>query len=197
MRRQCRLAAATIVALFCAALVPRSAGAQSAGPTLGMRGVGAVTIFGGYAAVEQGFSGAEVGLNVDLGHFGPRRIRLAAEGSFLRTFKNNVTVVLEDSTYRDVFYDLSGHVDLVFYARDPESRVAPFANTGIGVHVLTSSFGSPVIDRKFNTNNFGLRMGAGSRFRIGSSAAVTVDFQVILSREVSRGVSRLGLARMF
>lgn len=170
------------VALLLAATSSVAAGQAS---SLGLRGIGAVGLGGAVSNIERNATGLEVAASVDLGHFASRRVRPGASIAFLRTLPRSEYVTQEDATYRDVFYDLSGHVTLTVLARDPEKRLVPYASVGAGVHALTSSYGSIPIDIRYNTNVFGLRTGAGFRLR-GRSRAVSLEGTAILARNVSR-----------
>ncbi|MCC6316694.1 MAG: hypothetical protein IT361_03295 [Gemmatimonadaceae bacterium] len=162
-----------------------------------MRGIGALGVHGGYARVEQGVDAAEATVSLDLGHFASSRVRLAAEASFLRAFPHREYVEADDTTYRDVFYDLSGHVDLHLLLRSPARRVVPYLSFGVGIHALTSSFGSIPIDLRYNTNVFGLRAGSGVRFRTGARNAIVLEGAASLSKAVSRSSVRLGVEWLF
>jgi hypothetical protein len=72
----------------------------------------------------------------------------------LRSFPKTELILPENQRYRDDFRDLSGTLSLAFHATAPTARVSPYVATGLGVHVLSSSFGSLAIDRD-NTNNPG------------------------------------------
>jgi hypothetical protein len=180
---------------------PSSVAAQSPtpGPTLGIRGIGAFGVHAAFARVERGAEALEASATLDLGHFASNRVRLAADASFLRSLSHTEFIVADDSSYRDVFYDLSGHVTLGLLLRDPARTVVPYVGFGAGVHVLTSSFGSIPIDRRYNTNVFGLRSAAGVRFRVGRSGrqALVAEGQAILARHVSRGTARVGVEWLF
>ncbi|MGQ0646603.1 MAG: hypothetical protein ACT4P7_03470 [Gemmatimonadaceae bacterium] len=144
--------------------------------------------------MERGAEALEAGGTLDLGHFSSRRMRLAADVAFLRTLPYTEFVVQDDMTYRDVFYDLNGHVVLGLLARDPVHRVVPYVSFGVGVHILTSSFGSIPIDARYNTNNFGLKAAGGLRIRTGSSGrlAMLLEGSATLARDVSRRTIRAG-----
>ncbi|MBL8961718.1 MAG: hypothetical protein JNJ98_17795 [Gemmatimonadetes bacterium] len=175
-------------AVAAVALVAQVAWAQAATaqePALGLRGIGAFGLTAGASSIERNATGIELGATLDLGHFRSRRVRPGAAVSFLRSLPRSEYVPQEDATYRDVFYDLSGHVTLTVLARDPVHAVVPYASVGAGVHALTSSYGSIPIDIRYNTNVLGLRMGAGLRFR-GRARALSLESTAILARNVSR-----------
>jgi hypothetical protein len=176
-------AVAAALVHLAAAVWARPAAAQE--PALGLRGIGAVGLGATASAIERDATGLELGVSVDLGHFRSRRVRPGATLAFLRSLPRSEYVAQDDATYRDVFYDLSGHVTLTVLARDPGRRVIPYASLGAGVHALTSSYGSTPIDIRYNTNVFGLRVGTGLRFR-GRARALSVETTAVLARNVSR-----------
>lgn len=167
-------------------------------PTLGIRGIGALGAHVGYARVDRGVDAAEATATLDLGHFSSSRVRLSAQAAFLRAFPHREFVVAEDTTYRDVFYDLSGHVDLQFLVRDPARVAVPYLSFGVGVHALTSSFGSPPVDLRYNTNVFGLKAATGLRLRMrGGRHALVLEGAALLSKAVSRSSIRIGTEWLF
>ncbi|MBC7897744.1 MAG: hypothetical protein H7066_20160 [Cytophagaceae bacterium] len=163
-----------------------------------MRGIGALGLHVGYARVDRGVDAAEASATLDLGHFSSSRVRLSAEAAFLRAFPHREFVVAEDTTYRDVFYDLSGHIDLQLLMRDPAKTAVPYLSFGVGVHALTSSFGAPPIDLRYNTNVFGLKAATGLRIRLrGGRTALVVEGAALLSKAVSRSRVRIGTEWLF
>ena len=149
--------------------------------------------------MERGLDAGELSGTLDLGHFSSRRVRLRADVSFLRTGRFRAYVAADDTTYRNVFYDLSGMLNLAFALRDPTHRVVPFVSFGTGIHVLTSSFGSIPIDLRYNTNVFGLQAASGVRIRAGHTGrrAVVIEGGATLAKEVSRASVRLGTEWLF
>jgi outer membrane protein W len=195
-RHSTRLFATTLLFLASASV----SGAQdSSEAAFGVRAIGAVGIYAGRAFIERDIEAHEIGGRMDIGHFRADRIRVHTDIAFLRTQTHEEFVPTEDTTYRDVFYDLSGHVTIQWFLSRPSHRLAPYASTGVGVHVLTSSFNSIVLDQRYNTNNFGLRAAAGVRVRLGSGRrrAVFVEYASTLARNVSRGSVHLGLEALF
>lgn len=175
-----------------------SAGAQEAGGgAFGIRAIGAAGVHFGAAALERNAEAFEIGGRLDVGHFPVRRIRLVADVAFLRTRTYEERVEDEDTTYRDVFYDLSGHVIVQWFATDPSRLLSPYVSTAVGVHALTSNFGSTVLDQRYNTNNFGLRGAAGARLRLGGRRAVFVEYAGTLARNVTRNSVHVGLEALF
>ncbi len=183
-----------VVAALLLGLIPHPARSQE--PALGLRAIGAASLSLAVGRVDRGATGIEGGAALDLGHFASRRIRVGVSAAFLRTLPFTEYVAQDDTSFRDVFYDLSGHVSLTFLARRPEHRVVPWASIGAGVHVLTSSFGSIPIDIRYNTNVFGLRSAAGVRLR-GARRALSIEAGAILAKEVSRATLGLSTEWLF
>jgi hypothetical protein len=185
--------------LFVVAMLSASGvGAQSS-TSLGLASVGAFGVYGAGAWIEHGFKAAEIGGHLDLGHLRSKQVRITADVAFLRTWPHREYVVSEDITYRDVFYDLSGHAAVTLLGRAGQSRVVPYVSTGVGVHVLTSSFGTLAIDRRYNTNSFGLMGATGLRLRTGTRSpfAVLAEVRRTQARDVSRTSLHLGVLALF
>ena len=165
----------------------------------GIRAIGAAGIHFGAATIQRNVEAFEIGGRLDVGHFPVRRIRVVADVSFLRSLQYEEFIADEDSTYRDVFYDLSGNLMVHVHVTDPSRRLSPYIGAGVGVHALTSSFGSTAIDLRYNTNNLGLRGSAGARLRLGSGRrrALFVEVAGTLVRNVTRSSVHLGLEALF
>jgi hypothetical protein len=203
-RRWClllRLPSVVIVVPLAAllSLAPSSGSGQEAGSGSAL-GLSAAAAFGGHIGhswVERGARALEGGLHLDLGHFSSRQLRLTTDVSYLRAFPFEERVETEGKSYRDVFFDLSGHVALSWYARPVAARVNPFVTAGVGIHVLSSSFQSLTIDSRYNTNNFGLNGGAGVRLRVGERRALVAQVVRVQARSVSRSTLQLGVEALF
>lgn len=195
-RHSTRLVATTLLLLASASVSGAQDGSEAA---FGVRAIGAVGIHAGRALIERDVEAYEIGGRMDVGHFRADRIRVQADIAFLRTRTYEEFVPTEETTYRDVFYDLSGHVSVQWFLSHPSHRLAPYASTGVGVHVLTSSFNSIVLDQRYNSNRFGLRAAAGMRVRLGSDRrrALFVEYAGTLVREVSRGSIHVGVEALF
>ncbi len=195
-RQGTRLGAALLLFLAGASV----SGAQDTGEAaFGVRAIGAAGMHVGRASVERNAEAYELGARLDIGHFRIDRIRVVADVAFLRTRTYEEFVPTEDTTYRDVFYDLSGHVTVQWFLTKPSQRVSPYVSTGVGVHALSSSFRSIVLDQRYNSNRFGLRAAAGMRVRLGPDRrhAVFVEYAGTLVREVSRGSVHVGVEALF
>jgi hypothetical protein len=76
----------------------------------------------------------------------------------------------------------------------PASRIAPYVLAGIGVHALSSTFGTAVLDQRYNTNRFGTELGAGLRGWVGGGGhrGIFVEVRRVIADEVNRTVLRGG-----
>jgi hypothetical protein len=191
-RRLGRLAA--IVA--CVATAPLAAHAQAS--HLGLTAFGGMGLHVGYAQLERSSNGQEIGTLLDVGWMRGRGVRLQAEVSFLRaTLTETVSdPFLEDSTYNGNYFDLTFGVSVVGLL-SPDSKVSPYALAGLAVHALSSAFGSPLLDARYNANRFGSHFGAGVRFRSGSRQAFYAELRHTFADEVDRTVIRVGAMALF
>lgn len=161
---------------------------------LGLTGIGALGLHAGATtAVEHAAEGYEVGILLDLGWVRGRALRLQGELSALRA-KLTEFVEIENETYTDAFYDLTGSVSLVLQGGGSRGRFAPFLLAGIGVHALSSNFGSIPIDRRYNSNPFGSHIGAGGRVWLGASgrSGFFVEVRRSIAEHVNRTAARVG-----
>lgn len=174
---------------------------QSEGGTLGLRGVGYVLVHGGAARLPRNGRAAEAGIALDLGHFPVARFRLIGDAAFLRTVGYREYVEAEDREYRRPFYDLSGSVLVAVDARAPRSEGVPGFNpylaAGVGVHALTSSFGTVSLDRRYNTNVFGVVAAMGTRIRFGGRRLLRVEARAVGAKSVRRVSLHLGTGILF
>lgn len=166
---------------------------------LGLAAAGAFVLSGSWASIEHGFHAFALGTTVDLGHFRSRRVRLLADLEYMLTLPHEERVEIEGKSYRDVYRDLSGHVAVAFHGASPTARVSPYVATGVGVHVLSSTFGTLSIDQRYNTNNFGLLAAAGMRIAIGSGGrrALQLEVRGLQARDVRRVGVHVGMAALF
>ena len=167
--------------------------------SLGLSSVGSVSIHVGGASIQRSVRGAEVGTTIDLGHFASRRVRLLADASFLRSYPLSERVEAEGKSYRDVFYDLSGHVLVAVRGTRVTARLSPYVAGGVGVHVLSSSFNSLTIDTRYNTNNFGVVGLAGVHARLGGGLrrSMLLEVRRVQTKGVRRLSIHLGLSALF
>lgn len=167
--------------------------AQDPTSHLGLPAIGAVGIFGGSGRLERSSRGQEGGILVDFGWLRGRQVRLQAELSMLRG-RLTETVVAEDSTYTDNWFDLTLGATVVVMGGGPSWRIAPYLLAGAGVHALSSNFGTPALDRRYNTNRFGSQFGAGLRTWMGGGGhnGLFVEVRRVIADEVNRTVIRGG-----
>lgn len=166
-------------------------GAQEPVSNLGLPAVAAVGVHGGVARLERSSKGEEAGLLLDLGWIRGRSVRLLGEVALLRA-RLTETLVLEDSTFQGDYFDLSAGVSAVWLAA-ADGQVSPYALAGVAVHALSSTFGNSVLDQRYNANRFGSHVGAGIRWRVGSSRqALFAEARRVISDHVNRTEIRFG-----
>ncbi len=171
--------------------IPFSARAQEPTSHLGLSALAAFGVHGGFARLERSSTGQEGGLLVDLGWLRGRSVRLQGEIAFQRATLTEY-LELEDSTFHGDYYDLSAGVTSVWLTA-PSSQVSPYVLAGVAVHALSSTFGNAELDRRYNANRFGSHLGAGVRFRLGSSRqALFAEARRIIADQVDRTVFRVG-----
>jgi hypothetical protein len=179
------------VAVGLAIALPRDGTAQDPVTNLGLPAIAAVGLHGGVARMERASKGEEAGFLLDLGWLRGRSVRIQGELAFLRATLTE-TLVVEDSTFHGDYFDLSTGVSAVWLGA-ADGRVSPYALVGVAVHALSSTFGSSVLDRRYNANRFGSHVGAGIRMRFGSSRqALFVEVRRTIADEVDRSTVRLG-----
>jgi hypothetical protein len=195
-----RSSVAIAVALLVAVPATLHAQADSLPPRthVGLAAVSAVSVNASFASIQRGYHGLSIGGTVDFGHLATPRLRLLADVGYLLSFARSEYVQSENTTYRDGFRDLSGTLALALHPNAPTSRFTPYALGGLGVHVLSSSFGSLAIDTRYNTNNFGLLLGGGARLRLGQGRkrALLVEVRQVFSQDVSRTSVHVGIAAL-
>jgi len=184
-----------VALVACLVALPLVGRAQDPGSHLGLTALGAVGLYGGYAQLERNSDGQEIGMQLDLGWMRGRGVRLQAEFSFLRATLTEF-VVVEDSTFHGDYFDLSGGVSAV-WLRSPNGKVSPYALGGLAVHALSSTFGSPLLDARYNANRFGSHLGGGVRMRFGSRQSLYAEVRRVFADDVNRTVFRVGGLLLF
>lgn len=162
---------------------------------LGLAAIGALGAHASQAWLERADRGYEAGLLADLGWTTTPLLRIQTEVNFLAAHLVE-TVDIEDRTYRGPFFDLNGAVSAVLLAK---GRVAPFLVAGVDVHALSSDFGSLTLDRRYNTNQFGVTGGAGLRLWTGRSGRhfLSIEVRRGISENVDRTVVRVGFFQAY
>ena len=193
--RQLGRIAVIVLAMVAAPLV---SDAQAPSSHLGLTAFGGVGLHVGYTQLERSSNGQEFGGLLDLGWMRGRGVRLQAEVSFLRaTLTETVSdPFLEDSTFHGNYFDLSAGVNVVGFL-SADGKVSPYALAGLAVHALSSTFGSPLLDARYNANRFGSHFGAGVRFRSGSRQAFYAELRHTFADEVDRTAVRVGAMMLF
>lgn len=198
-RRSLALVACASLLLAATAQGQGASATENGQAHLGLAAAGAFVFSGSWASIEHGFHAFALGTTVDLGHFRSRRVRLLADLEYMLTLPHEERVEIEGKSYRDVYRDFSGHVAVAFHGASPTARVSPYVATGVGVHVLSSTFGSSSIDQRYNTNNFGLLAAAGMRIAIGNGGrrALQLEVRGLQARDVRRVSVHAGVAALF
>ena len=162
---------------------------------LGLAAVGAIGVQGSIAWLEREDRGYELGVLADIGWTGAPSLRLQAELDFMAAHLVE-TVEIEDRTFRGPFFDLAGSVSAVFLA---SGRTAPYLLGGVSVHALSSDFGTLSLDRRYNTNQFGVVAGAGLRIWTGDAGRqiIAIEARRVISENVDRTLLRIGFLHAF
>lgn len=186
-----------IVAL--SGLTPRDSRAQTeSSSNLGIGGASALGFQLGYPRVERSPGSFEAGAFLDLGWIHAPRFRLQGEVDFLRASLTE-RVEVEDTTFRGVFYDLTAAVSVVALAGSPTQRLVPYLTAGIGVHGLSSAFGTRAIDKRYNANPFGSHLGVGLRLWLSGRGrnGAFVEARRVVAENVNRTSVRGGAMVFF
>lgn len=185
-----------------AGALPRGASAQAEGQPSDTpaKGIGASAGVGfkiGAAELQRAGGSQLVGVEIDLGRFSSRRTRFQLEATLLRGGLFEF-VELEDQTYSGNIYDLTGTLAAVQLLRPPSRRLQPFISAGLSVHAMSSSFNSTILDRRYNTNNFGAHAGIGMRVRLGATGhrALAIEVRRTTVHDMNRVSVTLGLFRL-
>ncbi len=192
-------ACALLVLLACAiASAPALALAQggnddSATSRLGVTGIGALGAHVGVISMERSIHGVEGGLLMDLGWMHTRRLRLQGEVEYLGA-RYSEFVEVDDRTYRSPISDFSVAVTAIYALRTGSARTVPYLSAGIGVHALSSAFGTAVIDRRYNANPFGSLVGIGLRQWRGDGgrSGLFIEARRVIAENVDRWSLRIG-----
>lgn len=183
-------------------LFPTTLSAQRADPdtTPPAKGIGASGALGfkaGGAELQRAGGSQFVGVELDLGRFAGSTTRFQLESTFLRGALLEF-VELEANTYDGPIFDLTGSLVGLQLLRPPSRRVQPFVTAAVSVHAMSSSFGSTILDRRYNTNNFGLQAGVGVRIRLGRQGhrALAIELRRITVQDMNRLSLSIGLLRL-
>lgn len=166
-------------------------------PASGIGASGALGVLVGGAELQRAGGSQFVGIALDLGRFASARTRFQIESTFLRGTLHEF-VELEDQTYDGSIFDLTGSVGAVQLLRSPAQRVQPYLSGGVSVHAMSSSFGSTILDGRYNTNNFGAHAGLGLRIRLGGTGgrALALELRRTTVRHMNRVSVTIGLLQL-
>lgn len=178
-------------------LAQRSAEADSLPPASGIGASGALGFLVGVAELQRAGGSQFLGVVLDLGRFASPRTRFQIESTFLRGSLHEF-VELEDQTYAGPIYDLTGSLGAVQLLRPASRRVQPYVSGALSVHAMSSSFNSTILDRRYNTNNFGAHAAFGLRIRLGRSGqnALALEVRRTTVREMNRVSFSIGLLQL-
>jgi hypothetical protein len=180
-------------------LAPLNARAQTEPlSNLGIGGASAIGFQVGYPRVERSSGSFEAGAFLDLGWIHAPRFRLQGEVDFLRASLTE-RVEVEDTTFHGVFYDLTSAVSFIALAGSPTQRLVPYLTAGIGVHALSSAFGTRAIDKRYNANPFGSHVGLGLRLWLSGRGrnGAFVEARHVVAANVNRTSIRGGAMVFF
>ena len=172
--------------------------AAPSGPGLGLAYVGSLGIYGGVMEAQRGARGGEVGGMIDLGSIRSPRIRLTGDASFLFASYSEF-VPEEDQEYSGKIYDLSLTVAILVLGGPPRGHFVPYASLGAGVHALSSSYQSTILDERYNANRLGLTGSAGVRWWSGRSGRYGgwLEARRTYALDMNRWGMRIGVERHF
>ncbi len=143
-------------------------------------------------------SGFDAGGVIDIGWIRSPRFRMQGELDWLRATLDEF-VAADDKNYHGHFYDLSGSVSGVLLGGGTRSRLVPYVEAGVGVHALSSSFGTLTLDERYNANPFGAHVGAGMRVWLSSTGrqGASLDIRRVIAQNVNRTSVRIGALFLF
>lgn len=178
-------------------LAQRSAESDSLPPASGIGASGAFGFLVGAAELQRAGGAQFLGVVLDLGRFANPGTRFQIESTFLRGSLHEY-VELEDQTYAGPIYDLTGSLGAAQLLRPPSRRVQPYVSVALSVHAMSSSFNSTILDRRYNTNNFGAHAAFGLRIRLGRSGqnALALEVRRTTVREMNRVSFTIGLLQL-
>lgn len=135
---------------------------------------------------------------LDVGWIGSPRLRLVGDATWF-IGELSEFVPQDDRSYSGAVFDLSASVSLLALGGSATARFAPYLSAGVGVHALSSAFGTPALDQRYNANRFALTEGAGFRLWVGRSGSMTLfaEGRAHQLTDVSRWSVRAGVLRNF
>jgi hypothetical protein len=171
--------------------VPALAGAQQVDstPKLGLGASSALTAYVGVAQFKHASLGTDVGVRLDLGYFGAKRVRFLVGVDYLATHINRVdSLGSRESGSGYVFTGVAETNVITSLAR----RVAPYVGAGVGVDAVGSTISNEQIARLYNTNVFNVHAQVGAYFRLSDHGRLQAELRGTSVRVVRRVAARLG-----
>ena len=188
------IAIGRLASLILVGFAPSASAAQNSSTShVGVSGIAALGALVGGEVVEGKSHAGEVGAFMDLGWVRTPRLRLQGEVEFLRA-RLRQYVLVQDTTFDGPFFDLSATVSAVLLGGNEHQRFVPYLDGGVGVHALSSTFGTLVLDRLYNANPFGFHVGAGARVWTSGSGrnGMFVEVRRVIAEAVNRSSVRVG-----
>ena len=171
--------------------IPAAARAQQADstPKLGLGASSAVTAYAGVGQFKHASLGTDVGVRLDLGYFGHKRVRFLVGLDYLTTHIDRTDSLGARQTGSGyVFTGVAEANVLTSLTR----RVAPYAGAGVGVDAVGTTISNEQIGRLYNTNVFDVHAQLGAYFRLAERGRLQAEIRGTGARTVRRFSGRLG-----
>ena len=163
-------------------------------PKLGLGASSALSAYMGVGQFKHASLGPEVGLRLDLGYFGLKRVRFLVGVDYLMTHidrTDSLGTRLNGSAY--VFTGVAEANVMTSLAR----RVAPYAGAGVGVDAVGTTISNEQIGRLYNTNVFDVHAQLGAYFRLSERGRLQAEVRGTGARVVRRFGARLGYTWLY
>ena len=179
------------VLLALVAFMPALAYAQQADstPRLGLGASSAVSAHVGVGQFKHASLGTDVGVRLDLGYFGRKRVRFLVGVDYLMTHIDRTdSLGTRESGSGYVFTGVAEANVMTSLAR----VVAPYAGAGVGVDAVGTTISNEQIGRLYNTNVFDVHAQVGAYFRLSERSRLQAEVRGTGARVVRRFAARLG-----
>jgi hypothetical protein len=179
------------VLLALIAFIPAAARAQQVDstPKLGLGASSAVSAYVGVGQFKHASLGPEVGVRLDLGYFGRKRVRFLIGVDYLTTrIDRPDSLGTRQSGGSYVFTGVAEANVMTSLVR----RVAPYAGAGVGVDAVGTTISNEQIGRLYNTNVFDIHGQLGAYFRLSERGRLQAELRGTGARVVRRFGARLG-----
>ena len=171
--------------------IPAAVGAQQVDstPKLGLGASSAVSASVGVGKFKHASLGPEVGVRLDLGYFGLKRVRFLVGVDYLAAHIDRTdSLGTRQSGGAYVFTGVAEANVMTSLSR----RVAPYAGAGVGVDAVGTTISSEQIGRLYNTNVFDVHAQLGAYFRLSERGRLQAEVRGTGARVVRRFGARLG-----